>query len=219
MNIQDRKVLIIRHGETQWNLQGKLQGRLDTPLTLNGVRQAMAIAVQHKSFIQETQDIQFWVSPLGRAKQTASILADLWEVPFSYFKEIPALAERGYGCWEGLSQEEIKATRAQEFESNSRDPWNFAMEGGESRAKLANRLHEWVEELSADSLHVAITHSGCLRSLRGLYTGVSLDVQLGYNEPQTTAVLLCEGREELIDVPSAVLTDFGCQGRGRTVWI
>ncbi len=93
--MKNRKVLIIRHGETQWNRQGKLQGRLDTPLTLNGVRQAMAVAAHHKRCIQETQDIQFWVSPLGRAKQTASILADLWEVPFNYFKENPALTERG----------------------------------------------------------------------------------------------------------------------------
>ncbi|NUS70473.1 MAG: histidine phosphatase family protein, partial [Ensifer adhaerens] len=64
-------LILIRHGETQWNVAGRLQGRKDTPLTANGVRQALAIGLRLAERIaHEEKNLTFWVSPLGRARQT-----------------------------------------------------------------------------------------------------------------------------------------------------
>ena len=93
-------LLVIRHGETQWNVAGRLQGRRDTPLTANGMRQALAVAVRLSETVADLDEAAFWVSPLGRARQTASILADIWSHPFERFREEPLLAERSYGAFE-----------------------------------------------------------------------------------------------------------------------
>ncbi|KKB86117.1 phosphoglycerate mutase [Devosia limi DSM 17137] len=213
------RLLVIRHGETQWNRAGRLQGRLDTPLTANGVRQAMAVGENHKARIDWTAPIRFWVSPQGRARQTASILADIWDIPFDQFQPDAALVERSYGQWEGLTQPEIRETRGAEFEANQLDPWNFAMENGESRAALGERLSGWCQGLERGPLHVVVSHSGCLRALRGLYTGASIETVLAYREPQTASVLLDAGDETMIEVPADVLNAAGCASQGHTVWI
>lgn len=213
------KILVIRHGETQWNRQGRLQGRLDTPLTTDGFRQALAVGEYHRERVAAAGEICLWVSPLGRARQTASIVADTWRLPYDSFQVDAALSERSYGHWEGLSQSDIRATRGADFEENGRDPWSFAMDGGESRKQLAARLQTWVDGLAPGPLHIAVTHSGCLRALRGLYTNASLETMLSYDEPQTTSVLLYNGVEEVMDVPESLLSRLGCSDSGKTVWI
>lgn len=216
---QSARLLVIRHGETQWNRAGRLQGRLDTPLTANGVRQAMAVGQHHKERVDWSAPIRFWMSPQGRARQTASILADIWDVPFDHFAVHPALVERSYGQWEGLTQAEIRETRGHEFEANLRDPFHFAMEDGESRLAVGERLSAWSRGLEHGPLHVVVSHSGCLRSLRGLYTGASKEAILAYREPQTASVLLEAGGETMNEVPAETLIAAGCASQGHTVWI
>ncbi|HSX75202.1 MAG TPA: histidine phosphatase family protein [Shinella sp.] len=212
-------LLVIRHGETQWNVAGRLQGRRDTPLTANGVRQAQAVAVRLSETVADLQDAAFWVSPLGRARQTASILADLWALPFDRFAEEPRLAERSYGAWEGRLHGEIERDLPEQYGAHAADPWDYSMPGGESRTVLSGRLLAWLRTLDRDRPHVAVTHSGCLRALRGLYTRASRDEMLAYREPQTAAFFLTDRNERLFDVSPGLLRAFGCEGEGRTVWI
>lgn len=213
-------LILIRHGETQWNVAGRLQGRKDTPLTANGVRQALAVGLRLAERIADAEkSLQFWVSPLGRARQTASILADTWSIPFDRFTEAPPLAERAYGAWEGLAHEEIERDHAAQYVAHSADPFDYSMPGGESRTALAARLEVWLETLDRNRTHVVVTHSGCLRALRGIYTAASRDEILAYREPQTASFLLTAGRESMLDVPLNILRALGCDGAGRTVWI
>ena len=93
------------------------------------------------------------------------------------------------------------------------------MPGGESRTVLSGRLLAWLRTLDRDRPHVAVTHSGCLRALRGLYTRASRDEMLAYREPQTAAFFLTDRNERLFDVSPGLLRAFGCEGEGRTVWI
>ncbi|UYO00526.1 MAG: histidine phosphatase family protein [Devosia sp.] len=219
MPTQKPTVLVIRHGETQWNRQERLQGRLDTPLTTTGFQQAQAVGAFHRARITEAPHVVFWVSPLGRAKQTASVLSDVWQVPYDDFQIVPDLAERSYGQWEGLSRQDIRQEYGTELDESSRNPWGFAMKGGESRAELDARLANWMDSLQPGPLHVAVTHSGCLRALRGLRTNDPLGVRLTYQEPQTTSILLEEFGVSVLDVPQSILEAAGCWGTGRTVWI
>jgi probable phosphoglycerate mutase len=212
-------LLVIRHGETQWNVAGRLQGSRDTPLTVNGMRQAQAVAVRLSETMASLTDAALWVSPLARARQTASILADLWSRPFEHFVEEPLLAERCYGVWEGRLHSEIERDMPEQYNAHTLDPWDYAMPGGESRAALTGRLRVWLRTLDPDRPHIAVTHSGCLRALRGIYTeALPIDI-LAYREPQTSAFFLNRGSEYMLSVPMAALRAFGCEGEGRTVWI
>lgn len=212
-------LLVIRHGETQWNVAGRLQGSRDTPLTVNGVRQAQAVAVRLSETVADLADAAFWVSPLGRARQTASILADIWSLPFERFAEEPLLVERCYGAWEGRLHGEIERDLPEQYDAHAADPWDYSMPGGESRTALTERLRAWLRSLNQTRPHIAVTHSGCLRALRGIYTAASPMEILTYQEPQTSAFLLNGGAEYMLTVPRATLYAFGCEGEGRSVWI
>ncbi|MCK5930955.1 MAG: histidine phosphatase family protein [Fulvimarina manganoxydans] len=213
------EMLVIRHGETQWNVEGRLQGHGDSPLTLNGVRQTFAVAATLHAQLPDLAAARLWVSPLGRARQTASILAGAWDIPFDRFQVEPALAERSFGLWEGLTLAEVEANFPQDFAHHARDPWRYAIAGGETRAAFTSRLENWLATLEPSMSHVLVVHSGCLRALRGIVTGADRETILAYREPQTTALHLAEGRERLIDIEPALLGLFGCHGPGRTVAI
>lgn len=212
-------ILVIRHSETQWNRLGRLQGRGDSPLTLNGVRQALALAVSTRPHLPNPERSRFWVSPLGRARQTASLLADAWGLAFERFTPEPALAERAYGTWEGYSLDEVAARFPEQYAAHRADPWGYEIEGGESRTAFTSRIESWFRKLDRDVPHVIVVHSGCLRALRGIYTGADPAAILRYREPQTTSYWLSEGRERALDADPAVLRAFACEGHGTTVGI
>lgn len=212
------EILVIRHAETDWNSRSMLQGHRDSPLTLNGVRQAFASGEALTPEIATTRPKSFWCSPLGRAQQTAAILAGLWSQPFHEFSTDAALRERSYGVWEGMRQDEIAEARPAEHAAHLADPWNSRMEGAETKTEVYERLSNWVGGLNHDCLHVVVTHSGCLRILRGIYSGASRRQMDEFREPQTASFLL-GSTERMIEPSEAVLSRHGCEGAGRTVWI
>lgn len=98
------------------------------------------------------------------------------------------------------------------------DPWHSRMEGAETKVEIYDRLSNWVRSLNHDVLHVVVTHSGCLRILRGIYSGASRQQIDEFREPQTASFLLSD-TERMIEPTEAVLSRHGCEGLGRTVWI
>ncbi len=212
------ELLVIRHAETDWNSRSMLQGHRDSPLTLNGVRQVLAVGETLAPEIATAQPKHFWCSPLGRAQQTAAILAGLWSLPFYKFDTVSALRERSYGVWEGMRQDEIAERRPEEHDAHMADPWHSRMEGAETKVEIYDRLSNWVRSLNHDVLHVVVTHSGCLRILRGIYSGASRQQIDEFREPQTASFLLSD-TERMIEPTEAVLSRHGCEGLGRTVWI
>lgn len=192
-------MLVIRHGETQWNVAGRLQGHKDTPLTANGVRRTLEVGTHLAVRVAACKDARFWVSPLGRARQTASILADVWGVSFDCFVDQTSLVERAFGVWEGRSAEEIEQAFPEQFEADRADPWGYAMPGGESHVELMARMRSWLVGLDHSTPHVVVAHSVSLRALRGVYTGAAPEDILAYCEPQTAAFWLSGGQETMID--------------------
>lgn len=210
-------LIVIRHGETQWNIEGRLQGHKDTPLTHNGVRQARAVAIRLADTLTSRDNLQFWSSPLPRALQTASILADVWAVPYAQFKQTPDLMERSFGVWEGRTRAEIEHDFPDQYRNQQEAPWDYAMPQGESRNDLAARLHKWLASLEQNSTHIVVTHSGCLRALRSVYTKASPETVLAYCEPQTASFILSESKETIMEIQPALLQALGCEGAGTTV--
>lgn len=214
------QILLIRHGETQWNRHRRLQGRMDAPLTLNGTRQCLAVATAAEAHLRSlSPNPRFWVSPLGRARQTASILADCWGIEFERFVEAPEIAERAYGAWEGSTLNEVKAEKPGEFDAYAADTWGYRVPGGESKDELFARIKAWLDRLDQRQAHVVVTHSGCFRALRALYTNAPRAVIDAYREPQTTAFLLQPAGEKEIVPAAALLRTCGVEGAGYSVEI
>lgn len=115
-------VYLARHGQTEWNVAGRRQGRLDSPLTPLGLKQARRNA--------ELLDVDaVFTSPLGRARRTAEILAR--GLPIQILDD---LAELDHGLWSGLTSAEIDAQWPGAREERARDKYTFRFPEGESYA-------------------------------------------------------------------------------------
>jgi probable phosphoglycerate mutase len=135
------QLILIRHGETVWNREHRMQGQQDSPLTEVGVRQARQLGQRFR----EEAFGALYSSDLGRAHQTAKSVAD------ATGREIivdPRLRERHFGVFEGLTGGEIEHNYPQEFlRFSSRDP-AYAVPGGESAVQFRERCIACLNELA-----------------------------------------------------------------------
>ena len=160
----------VRHGETDFNRQGRLQGRRDTVLNAHGRQQAAECGVLLRELFardhRRPQDFKYVASPLKRARETMEIVrATLGLQPHDY--EVDArLIEIAYGEWEGLTLQEIETQNASVLSARERDKWDFAPPGGESYRELADRIGKWYGSLTADS--VVAAHGGGVRALMAI---------------------------------------------------
>jgi len=165
----------VRHGETDFNRQGRLQGRRDTVLNAHGRQQAAECGVLLRDLFardhRRPQDFKYVASPLKRARETMEIVrATLGLQPHDY--EVDArLIEIAYGEWEGLTLQEIETQNASVLSARERDKWDFAPPGGESYRELADRIGKWYGSLTADS--VVAAHGGGVRALMAILNIVS----------------------------------------------
>jgi broad specificity phosphatase PhoE len=157
----------VRHGETDWNLAGRLQGWHDPALNALGRRQAAVCAdILRDLMDQEGRsplDYSYVASPLQRARQTAEIMrAALGLAPDDYRVD-PRLREIGFGEWEGLTLRDVRSRAPQALAARERSKWDFVPPGGESYAQVALRMREWYDTLDGDT--VVIAHGGTARAL------------------------------------------------------
>src|SRR5580704_12785258 len=138
--VPQRKLYFVRHGETDWNAERRLQGRLDVPLNALGRKQAARCGeLLGRLFAAggtAPQQFAFTASPLSRARETMEILrAALGLAPDDYAID-SRLAELSFGSWEGLTYKEVRALDRSVLATRERDKWNFQPPGGESYAQL-----------------------------------------------------------------------------------
>ena len=129
------KLYIIRHGQTDWNVEGKIQGRQDIPLNDMGRRQARALADGMKS----RPVASVYSSPKRRAMETAEAIAGPLGLTV---KAVPQLMEIGYGDWEGRSAEDILTTDRELYESWWQHPATVAPPGGETLNQVDERCRQ-----------------------------------------------------------------------------
>lgn len=133
---------ITRHGETEWNLEGRLQGRLDSPLTELGVNQARALGLKLRD-----EGIELIISsPSKRAVKTAEIINEYLNLSI---KTDSGLLEMDLGSWQGLNSEEIKETSIENFDFFWNDPsrFNSDMTSGESFEDIISRVSNSLENI------------------------------------------------------------------------
>ncbi len=154
-------LLLVRHGETRWNIENRFQGHGDSPLTPKGREQSITLG-------RRLQGIQFGElisSDLGRAMETAAVISRFSGHPLQTDHR---LRERNYGVLEGLSLDEIKVRHPEILERlGSNDP-DYVIPGGESYHQHYKRCIEFVEEQTADrpgTTLVLVIHGGVLDCL------------------------------------------------------
>ena len=154
------KLVLIRHGQTQWNEQRRTQGHRDSPLTETGLRQADHLGQALRTLTPR----DFFCSDTGRALQTAERIARA-NPGFPPVRPEPRLRELDFGAWEGLTHEEIRSQYPDLYRIYRSDPAGFRAPDGETFRDVQRRFLSFAEDLEPESggTVVAVTHSGTIR--------------------------------------------------------
>ncbi len=187
-------IYLLRHGQTVWNTERRMQGRLDSPLTLHGIGQARTLGGLLGTLLEGSTDYRIVSSPQGRAWQTAVIIAGELGAPPQDILKDARLAELAYGQWEGFTIDEVKARHGEAWAHRATDRWNIAAPGGESHADVAVRTKSWLSEVSESEQIIAVCHGGTSRVIRGLYARLPEEETLDLAQPQDSLFRLSEGR-------------------------
>ena len=161
----------VRHGETAWNAERRLQGQLDVPLNEVGRRQSAQCGATLRALLaargRTPADFAFVSSPLSRARETMEIMRGGLGLPREGYAVDPRLAELSFGRWEGLTYKEVRALDRSVLAVRERDKWNFTPPDGESYAQLLVRVREWHAGVAGDVIVAA--HGGVARVLMVLF--------------------------------------------------
>ncbi len=161
----DPDLYFIRHGQTDWNAQGRFQGHSDIALNDRGRVQVDQIAARLRQHLEqeniEAVRLEIITSPLLRARQTAIRIARALDRADDMIVIEPALIELSFGRWEGMNTAEIKAVDNAHRRARKVDRWAIAPPGGESYAQGAVRIGAWLAARQGDA--VIVTHSGIMR--------------------------------------------------------
>lgn len=151
------KLYLIRHGQTEWNIEGKIQGRTDVPLNETGLYQAQLLS----EAMRRHPVSALFSSPLRRAFQTAEIVARGQVLPVI---PVEGLKEVDFGLWEGLTWEEIDQNFHEDFIKWDKNPAENTPTGGEPRKQCRERCREAVERILEESKGDAavVAHGGIL---------------------------------------------------------
>lgn len=164
------RFVIIRHGETLWNRDQRIQGQRNSALSPLGERQAHATALR----LRNTAFARLVSSDLGRTLQTARPIVAETGLSLETDRR---LRERCFGVFEGMTREEIESQHALDFARwQARDP-DFAMKGGESLKGLCDRVRECLESIAAETSGtvIVVTHGGVLDAAYRIAADLDLD--------------------------------------------
>jgi broad specificity phosphatase PhoE len=190
-----KTVLLVRHGETEWNRARRYQGWFDSPLTPEGVAQAEAIG-RLLCHLPEAASADIVASPLGRARRTAEIIAECLSNDQGRPRPIrfdERLREISLGSWDGLDKRDIKR-RAPELFAGEDGRWDyyFRSPDGETYDAFAARLAAVLADFGPDPV-IAVSHGVVTRVLRGIYAGLPREEALRLPVPQDRIFLLTGG--------------------------
>jgi broad specificity phosphatase PhoE len=163
--VSGRRLLIWRHGRTEWNATGRMQGQSDVALDETGIRQAHEAA----PLLAAEQPDAIVSSDLVRARVTAEALAGLLRLPVALDQR---LRETYFGPWQGLTSEEIAAAYPHEFAAWTRGE-HFTVTGAEKHAEVASRMVAGIEDAldATDGTLVVVTHGAAARRAVGALLG------------------------------------------------
>ena len=170
------EIILIRHGETEWNLSGRWQGHADSALSPRGIAQAQALSER-----MSKEDVDaVYASDLERAQHTARLAGSEANWTFSL---MPELRERDLGVLEGLTTDEMLIEHPDVYRSFREDGPEYQPPGGESFKQFYDRCSSAIEKLTL--LHsgkkiVAVTHGGVLGAIFRYVLRIPLDADRNF---------------------------------------
>ena len=195
------RLFFVRHGETAYNSENRLQGQRDIPLNARGRDQATAIGKTLRVRLGEEIDRleaagAFVASPLKRARETMELARAAMGLAAKGYRLDPVLMELSFGGWEGLTWAEVRARDPNGVKARRADKWRFAPPGGESYAMLAGRLKPWLASLAGDAF--IVSHGGVARAFMTLIAGAPPEIAAEAPIAQGRAIVFDKGRYEWI---------------------
>jgi broad specificity phosphatase PhoE len=189
-------IYFLRHGETDYNAAGRLQGRLDIPLNAKGQAQAARNGGLLAELIDAPDAVHFVASPLLRTRQTMHIARRSLKLPETGFAVDDRLMEIDFGRWEGKTWDTIKHEDAEAYKARHADGYNYAAPDGESYAMVMARVVSWLADVTQPT--VVVAHGGIMRCLRGQVLGLPPEAMLHLTVPQDKVMLIDGGAVRLL---------------------
>lgn len=184
------KIWFLRHGQTEWNAERRIQGQLESRLSPLGLSHARQQAELIKPIL--AQNPACFVSPLGRAQQTADIA-----LGGAAFVTDPRLAEADAGDLQGMTLDEVELRYPEIWAANPRHLELFcAAPGGEGYASFHARILAFMQELQGPA--VVVAHGLLGQVMRGIVQGLSLQQMAGLSNEQGCIYVLEDGQEQLL---------------------
>jgi len=197
-----RTLILVRHGESEWNRAGRIQGQVNSPLTDLGISQARAIS-DYLSGIFLNQELEIYSSPLKRAIQTAEIIAKGIDHLSSEVIIEERLNDFNLGEISGTyGWDKVAKIFPEQAQLRLQDPMRFHPSGGESGAEFEARLRSLMEELMGDDkTKLFVSHGIVNKFIRGIYKNISGKEMINLGESQNTIYCLEHGDETEIKIP------------------
>jgi probable phosphoglycerate mutase len=191
---------MLRHGETAWNTERRMQGSKNSDLTARGRVQALAMGrTLRRELDREPGPTLFLRSPLGRTRETSDIIGQELGLASSDWREDIRLAELSYGTWEGFSWAEIEITHPTALADWRADPHGYCPPGGETHIDLRCRCEAVLTEIAASGMRtVVVSHGVSGAVVRGLNLGLDARAMFVLEKPQDAFFRLLAGSEERI---------------------
>jgi broad specificity phosphatase PhoE len=164
-------IYFVRHGETDWNAEARLQGQKDIPLNDLGRVQAEEAGRRLRELAERPADLDYVASPLSRTRETMERLRGAMGLDPADYRLDDRLVELTFGDWEGLTWKELRRSEPQAAAARLRDKWGYVPPRGESYAMLAERVRPVLADLTRDT--VMVSHGGVARALLTLACGLA----------------------------------------------
>jgi len=198
-------LILVRHGESEWNRAGRIQGQINSPLTDLGINQAKATR-DYLSGILLNQQLEIYTSPLDRALQTAEIIAQGIDYPSRKIIIEERLNDFNLGEISGtFGWDKVAEIFPEQAQLRLQDPMRFHPSGGESGAEFEARLRSLLEDLKDDgTLKLMVSHGIVNKFIRGILKNLSGKEMVELGESQNTIYRLEQGEETEIKIPPTI---------------
>jgi len=189
-------IYLVRHGQTVFNAEGRLQGHVDSPLTERGRAQAVRFGETLRGLTARDAGWRIISSPLGRARATAEAIRSV--LGWGEIELEPRLIELSWGDWDGRLRSDLEACYPDAFGQSG---WQFRAPTGESYQSVHDRMADWLADLPPDRERriIAVSHGVAGRVLRAVYAGLSQADAVVQPVPQDALYRLSRGGLERID--------------------
>jgi probable phosphoglycerate mutase len=189
-------LIFVRHGETDWNVEGRLQGQRDIPLNDNGRAQARRNGTAIKAAMPEAVGFDFVASPLSRSRETMEIVRAAMGLPPQAYATDDRLKELTFGDWEGFTDADLRTASAELIAARAKDKWSSLPPGGESYRVLSERVADWLKGIVRPTL--TVSHGGVGRVLRQMILDLDPLAAISGSFPQDRVLVFDRGYERWI---------------------